>query len=106
MSDLEAVPSFEQFAAGKDFAAECFAAGNYETVDASGLCCPEPVMLLHKAVKRVESGGLILVLATDPSTERDIPRFSEFLRHPLLAYEQLAQDGGVCFRYLIQRRAG
>lgn len=53
-------------------------------LDAQGLTCPEPVMLLHKAVREVQSGGVIKVLATDPSTERDIPKFCLFLGHELL----------------------
>lgn len=53
-------------------------------LDARGLVCPEPVMLLHKKVRSTAAGEVIKVVATDASTERDIPRFCEFLRHPLL----------------------
>ncbi len=53
-------------------------------LDTSGLLCPEPVMLLHKAVRELESGEIIEVKATDPSTTRDIPKFCLFLGHELL----------------------
>ncbi len=53
-------------------------------VDAKGLLCPEPVMLLHNAIKKVEARGLVKVTATDTSTLRDIPRFCEHLGHDLL----------------------
>ena len=54
-------------------------------LDARGLTCPEPVMMLHKTVRGMKSGELVEVLATDPSTERDIPKFCNFLRHELVS---------------------
>ncbi|MEC8427011.1 MAG: sulfurtransferase TusA family protein, partial [Pseudomonadota bacterium] len=43
-------------------------------LDATGLMCPEPVMLLHKVVREATSGDRIKVIATDPATRRDIPQ--------------------------------
>ncbi|MFP8965323.1 sulfurtransferase TusA [Pokkaliibacter sp. CJK22405] len=54
-------------------------------LDTKGLNCPEPVMLMHKAVRKMQSGELIRVEATDPSTTRDIPKFCEFLGHELVS---------------------
>ena len=70
------------------------------TLDAKGLYCPEPVMLLHKLVREVAHGEVIEVLATDPSTQRDIPKFCTFLGHELLNEE--STDAGE-FRYLIRK---
>jgi tRNA 2-thiouridine synthesizing protein A len=70
-------------------------------LDARGLYCPEPVMLLHNAVRDMAVGELLEVLATDPSTQRDIPRFCRFLGHELVAEEE---DGDL-FRYLIRKQA-
>ncbi len=67
-------------------------------LDARGLFCPEPVMLLHNAVRDLGEGECLEVLATDPSTQRDIPRFCSFLGHALLAQ----QEAGGEFRYLIR----
>ena len=53
-------------------------------LDASGLICPEPVMLLHNTVRDATSGQLIEIIATDPSTLRDIPKFCQFLGHELV----------------------
>jgi tRNA 2-thiouridine synthesizing protein A len=64
-------------------------------LDASGLLCPEPVMLLHKAVREMQAGEVIEVLATDPSTQRDIPKFCQFLGHELIAQEQ--RDGNYVY---------
>jgi tRNA 2-thiouridine synthesizing protein A len=57
-------------------------------LDASGLLCPEPVMLLQKTVREVAVGEVIEVIATDPSTTRDIPKFCLFLGHELLEQKQ------------------
>lgn len=53
-------------------------------LDTCGLFCPEPVMLLHKKIRQMNDGQLLYVVATDPSTQRDIPRFCEFLGHQLI----------------------
>lgn len=69
-------------------------------LDTCGLMCPEPVMLLHNAVRDIDAGGLLEVLATDPSTQRDIPRFCSFLGHELV--EQRESEG--VYRYLIRKQ--
>lgn len=53
-------------------------------LDATGLYCPEPVMMLHNRVRDMGLGEIVTVLATDPSTQRDIPKFCQFLGHELL----------------------
>jgi len=53
------------------------------TIDTTGLLCPEPVMLLHKAIREVAIGQVIHLIATDPSTQRDVPKFCQFLGHQL-----------------------
>lgn len=71
-----------------------------QTLDARGLLCPEPVMMLHNRVRDLAPGELLEVLATDPSTERDIPRFCQFLGHSLLESEATAG----LYRYLIRKK--
>jgi len=68
-------------------------------LDATGLMCPEPVMLLHTRITEVPPGGLLRVLATDPSTTRDVPRFCQFLGHELVS--EVHDDGR--YVYLIRR---
>ncbi|NHO64795.1 sulfurtransferase TusA [Aestuariicella hydrocarbonica] len=53
-------------------------------LDTHGLFCPEPVMMLHKAIRDARAGDLLKVLASDPSTQRDIPKFCQFLGHELV----------------------
>lgn len=67
-------------------------------LDASGLLCPEPVMLLHKAVRELATGEVIEVIATDPSTTRDIPKFCMFLGHELLEQKQDGNTYIYCIR--------
>ncbi|MDF1763069.1 MAG: sulfurtransferase TusA [Oleibacter sp.] len=58
-------------------------------LDARGLFCPEPVMLLHKEIDQMREGDAIRILATDPSTVRDFTRFCAFLGHQLLVQEEV-----------------
>lgn len=41
-------------------------------------------MMLHNMIRDMASGETVEVIATDPSTQRDIPKFCTFLSHPLL----------------------
>lgn len=70
-----------------------------EVVDTSGLRCPEPVMMLHNVVRKVVAGDIIKVVATDPSTQRDIPKFCRYLGHELLEASEI--DG--TYVYFIRR---
>ncbi len=69
-------------------------------IDAKGLKCHEPIMMLHKAIRESKHGDKIEVFATDPSTERDIDKFCEFLGHKLLKKE-IEKDS---FYYLVEKR--
>ena len=73
----------------------------HHEVDATGLKCPEPVMMLHAAIRRAEAGETVLLTATDPSTQRDVANFCEFLGHNLL--ESTVAEGQFTYRV---RKAG
>ena len=62
------------------------------SLDATGLYCPEPVMLLHNKIRDIAVGETVQVLATDPSTQRDIPKFCTFLGHELVHSEVSADQ--------------
>jgi len=70
-------------------------------LDATGLNCPEPVMMLHNRVRDLPAAGVLQVIATDPSTTRDIPKFCTFLGHQLL---DQAEEGGR-YLYWIRKKA-
>ena len=69
-------------------------------LDATGLFCPEPVMLLHNKIRDIAVGEVLQVLATDPSTQRDIPKFCTFLGHELLEADEF--EGS--YRYLLRKQ--
>ena len=61
-------------------------------LDTQGLICPEPIMMLHRVIRKADSGDVIEILATDPATTRDIPNFCRHLGHELLSQETLAEN--------------
>jgi tRNA 2-thiouridine synthesizing protein A len=69
-------------------------------LDATGLLCPEPVMLLHNRIRDIAAGETLQVMATDPSTERDIPRFCTFLGHELLQQDRVGDQ----YHYLLRKQ--
>ncbi|MGL4269913.1 MAG: sulfurtransferase TusA [Plesiomonas sp.] len=71
------------------------------TLDAQGLRCPEPVMMVRKTIRTLTSGQTLLIMADDPSTTRDIPSFCRFMDHQLLD----AQTDSLPYRYLIRKGA-
>lgn len=58
-------------------------------------------MMLHNKVRDMKSGEVLEVMATDPSTTRDIPKFCNFLGHELLVQEVLAERKE--YRYVIRK---
>lgn len=73
----------------------------HQRLDATGLSCPEPVMMLHNKVRDMAEGEVLEVIATDPSTQRDVPKFCSFLGHELL----LSEHNGDVYRYCIRIQA-
>lgn len=71
-------------------------------LDTTGLICPEPVMLLHKTMRKAAAGDLIEIIATDPATTRDIPNFCQHLGHTLVEQKTLDDDS---YRYLVQKKS-
>ena len=76
----------------------CFDAATHQ-LDALGLRCPEPVMMVRKTVRGMQDGDTLLVLADDPATTRDIPSFCRHMDHTLLASETARTP----YRYLIRK---
>ena len=68
-------------------------------LDALGLRCPEPVMVIRKTVRQLATGDLLEIIADDPATTRDIPSFCRFMEHQLIE----AQTKAIPYRYLIKK---
>jgi tRNA 2-thiouridine synthesizing protein A len=71
-----------------------------DEIDARGLKCPEPVMMARNALRRVDDDALVKLVATDPSTQRDIPTMCRFMGHRLVSE---SVDEGV-LTFVIQAR--
>lgn len=69
------------------------------TLEAQGLRCPEPVMMVRKTIRTMQEGQVLLVIADDPSTIRDIPSFCRFMDHQLVAQ----QTEQLPYQYLIKK---
>lgn len=69
------------------------------TLDALGLRCPEPVMMVRKTVRTMQTGETLLVIADDPATTRDIPGFCRFMDHELLG----ERTESAPYRYLLRK---
>lgn len=73
-------------------------------LDTRGLRCPEPVMMLHQAVRRAQSGDVIEIFATDPSTSWDIPKFCMHLGHQLVTQQERTVEGKTEYYYQVQKK--
>jgi tRNA 2-thiouridine synthesizing protein A len=73
-------------------------------VDTTGLMCPEPLMMVHQAVRRAQPAQTLEVRATDPSTTRDIPKFCMHLGHELLEQRQQHEAGQLVYVFLIRKK--
>jgi len=68
-------------------------------LDATGLLCPEPLMIVRNKVREMAAGEVLFVSATDPSTVRDLSNFCRFMGHRLL---EESTDGEL-FLYWIEK---
>lgn len=71
-------------------------------LDAIGLRCPEPVMMIRSKVRKMADGETLSISADDPSTTRDIPSFCRFMDHRLLAQ----QTDDLPYQYVIKKGLG
>ena len=68
-------------------------------IDATGLVCPEPLMIVRNKVREMACGETVSIVATDPSTVRDFTNFCRFMRHELA---ESSRDGER-YRFLIRK---
>lgn len=70
-----------------------------KTLDVKGMYCPGPVMETTKAIKQINVGEVLEVLATDPAAKPDIEAWARRTGHQIL---DIQQQGGVT-RILVKR---
>jgi tRNA 2-thiouridine synthesizing protein A len=53
-------------------------------VDARGMACPGPLLEAKREIISISVGGVMEVLSSDQSTNKDIPRWSKKIGHEYL----------------------
>lgn len=71
-------------------------------VDARGTYCPVPIIETAKAVQELGPGQVVLVLATDPGIETDMPFWCTSTRHHFLGIDREGDD----FRAWVRTKRG
>ncbi|MEX3007560.1 sulfurtransferase TusA family protein [Hoeflea sp. TYP-13] len=72
-----------------------------QVLDVKGLNCPLPILKAKKALKDVEMGGTLEVLATDPGAVKDFEAFCRTTGNELMDSSQEAD----VYRFVIKRAA-
>ncbi len=66
-----------------------------KVLDCTGLLCPIPVIKTSKAIKEIEVGQVLKMIATDPGAPADMEAWAKQTGNELLASEQ--EDGTFVF---------
>jgi tRNA 2-thiouridine synthesizing protein A len=69
-------------------------------LDCTGLLCPMPVVKTRKAIKEMQVGQILEMIATDPGAIPDMEAWAKQTQHELLLAQQ---DGDSKFRFLIKK---
>jgi tRNA 2-thiouridine synthesizing protein A len=70
-----------------------------QTLDVKGKACPLPVINTAKAIKALQPGEILEVLATDPGVEPDMQAWARQTGNELLSIER----DGDAFRVLLRK---
>jgi len=70
-----------------------------QPLDCKGLLCPLPIIKLSKAIKTIQVGEVLEMLATDPGSVPDVKAFQSQTGHEIVASDQ---ENGV-YRFLVKR---
>jgi tRNA 2-thiouridine synthesizing protein A len=70
-----------------------------KTVDYKGLFCPMPIVKVARAIKEIEVGQVLEMLADDPGSKADMKAWAKQTRHELL---DMREEGGV-FKFYVRR---
>lgn len=65
-------------------------------LDASGLNCPMPILRAKKALKELNAGDVLRVIATDPGSVKDFEAFAKQTGNELL--ESIEEGGSFVYR--------
>lgn len=68
-------------------------------LDASGLNCPMPILRAKKALKELNSGDVLRIIATDPGSVKDFEAFAKQTGNELLE----STEDGASFIYRLKK---
>lgn len=69
-------------------------------LDTTGLSCPMPLLKTKKALSAMAKGEILEVIATDPGSQKDIPKFGDKGQNTFLG---MADGGDGVFRFYIRK---
>lgn len=58
--------------------------GEPTIVDARGVRCPMPVIMIARAAAELPGGSLVTVIATDPAARHDVPAWARMRGHTVV----------------------
>ncbi len=67
------------------------------TVDATGLYCPMPIIMISKEIKKIEVGQVLALMADDEGIQADLPAWCKTTGNELL---ELAKNDSVFTGYI------
>jgi tRNA 2-thiouridine synthesizing protein A len=67
----------------------------HQTLDASGLACPMPIIKTKKAVDAMAVGEILKMISTDAGSVSDVKAWADKTGHELLGHEEA--DGKYVF---------
>ena len=71
-----------------------------KTLDCSGLLCPLPVVKTRKALKGMQVGEILEMIATDPGSIPDMQAWANQTKHELL---EAIDEGNSRFRFVVRK---
>jgi tRNA 2-thiouridine synthesizing protein A len=72
-------------------------------LDTRGTLCPIPVMRTSKAIKQVNVGDVLVILATDPGSRSDLTAWTRMTGNELVNLSEEGESPKV-YRFEIKRR--
>lgn len=54
-------------------------------IDATGLACPQPIILLAQQISNIAIGDTLTLLADDPAAAFDVPAWCRMTQHELVS---------------------
>lgn len=72
-----------------------------KTVDYKGLFCPMPIVKISRAIKEIEVGQVLEMLADDPGSKADMQAWTKQTGHEMVS---MVEEGGL-FKFYVRRKS-